>query len=163
MGIDDRRRHEGLRLVRRVAEHHALVARALLLGLRTVDALRDVGTLPVERAHVVEGIPAEALLGAVVADVLHHGARNLLRIDLLIAAGRDLAHVDDKIRAHHRLTTDMGLGIALHAGVEDCVGDLVRDLVGMPFRNRFGSENVPSSMFRHSLALFLRTCEAHPG
>ena len=152
--VDERRRHEALRLVRRVAEHHALVARALLLGLRAVDALRDVGALPVEGAQVVERVPAEPLAGAVVADVLHDRARDLLGVHLLVAARRDFAHVDDEVRPHHRLARDVGLRVALEVGVEDRVGNLVRNLVGMTFRNRFGSENVPSGMFCHVVLSF---------
>ena len=38
----DRRRHQRVGLVARVAEHQALVAGALFLGVRTVDAHRDV-------------------------------------------------------------------------------------------------------------------------
>src|SRR5690606_41650933 len=49
MRVDDRRGHEGIGLVRRIAEHEALIPCPLLLGCRTVDALRDVARLLAER------------------------------------------------------------------------------------------------------------------
>ncbi len=42
MGVVDRGRHQLVRLVDRVAEHDALIARALVLVLAGIDALRDV-------------------------------------------------------------------------------------------------------------------------
>ncbi len=41
----DRRRHQHVRLVRRIAEHQALVTGALLALVLTIHALRDVGGL----------------------------------------------------------------------------------------------------------------------
>ena len=44
MRVKDRRRHQFRRLVAGIAEHHALVAGALVLVARGVDALRDIAT-----------------------------------------------------------------------------------------------------------------------
>ena len=87
MGEHDRQRHQLVGLVRRVAEHHPLVARAdavervgvAVLGLeRLVDALRDVGRLLVDRDDHAAGLGVEAVLRARVADlrdpVAHDGA-----------------------------------------------------------------------------------------
>ncbi len=43
MGKRDRRRHQDVGLVRCVAEHEALVARALAFGIAAVHALGDIG------------------------------------------------------------------------------------------------------------------------
>ena len=57
VGIHDRRRHQLLRLVRGIAEHHTLIARTLFrLGL-AVHATRDVRTLTMQCAHVRERLP----------------------------------------------------------------------------------------------------------
>ena len=152
--VHDRRRHERGRLVRRVAEHHPLIAGALLLGLLAVDALRDVRALAVERAHVVERVPAEALGGPVVADVLHNAAGDLLRVDRIEPLAGDLAHVDHEPWPAHGLAGHVGAGVLGEAGVQHGVRDLVCHFVGVSFRNRLGSENVPSGMFRHFLVTF---------
>ena len=59
-----------------------------------VHALRDVGALPMQRAHVGERLPGEPLVCAVIADPLHDAARNRPRIDVLETAAGDLAGVD---------------------------------------------------------------------
>ena len=75
----DRQRHQLARLVRRVAEHHSLVARAdpveriVVAGsccssYARVDALRDVGRLLVERDDHAARLGVEPVLGARVAD-----------------------------------------------------------------------------------------------
>ena len=154
MRVHDRGGHERRRLARRVAEHHPLVARTLLLGRLAVDALGDVGTLPVERAHVVERVPAEALGGAVVADVLHHAAGDLLRVDRVKPLAGDLAHVDDESGSAHRLAGNVRVRVLREAGVQNRIGDLVGDFVGVAFRDGLGSENVPCGMFAHVLLSF---------
>ena len=84
VGEHDRQRHPLRRLVAGVAEHHALVARALasrsaprrLRLVAGVHALRDVGRLLVERDHDAAGVGVEAVLGVGVADVAHDGAHD---------------------------------------------------------------------------------------
>ncbi len=50
VGVVDRRRHQRVGLAAGVAEHHALVAGALVLVAGGVHALRDVGGLRVQMA-----------------------------------------------------------------------------------------------------------------
>ena len=78
----DRHRHQLGRLVARVAEHHALVARARgvervgaaqvagVVGL--VHAAGDVGRLPVQRGDHADGVAVVAEVAGVVADVADH-------------------------------------------------------------------------------------------
>ena len=78
----DRQRHEHVGLVAGVAEHHPLVAGALLVELvvlaggagadllGVVDALGDVGRLLVERDHHAAGVAVVAERLAVVADAV---------------------------------------------------------------------------------------------
>ena len=76
----DRQRHQLARLVRRVAEHHPLVAgadavervvvaRVVLDLVGGVDALRDVGRLLVDRDDHAARLGVEAVLRARVADL----------------------------------------------------------------------------------------------
>ena len=68
VGIIERRRHQLRRLAAGVAEHDALVARALVLVARGVDALGDVGGLRVQQDFDLGVPPVEAVL--LIADVL---------------------------------------------------------------------------------------------
>ena len=143
----DRQRHQLFRLVRRVAEHHPLVARAdavervVVAALRLerrVDALRDVGRLLVDRDEHAAGLGVESVLRTRVADLadaLAHDARN---VDVRL--GRDLAADDDEAGGDERLAGDARLRILAQDCVEDGVRDLVGDLVRMPFGDGLGRE-----------------------
>ena len=146
-------------------EHHALVAsaedvelvRAVFLELGTrIDALGDVGALLVYRVDDTAGVAVKAELGARVADLANGLAHNLVDVDVGLRA--DLARDHDQTRARHGLAGNAGvLGIGGHAvggnvtrlgeldflgenRVEDGIGDLVADLVGMSLGHGFRSE-----------------------
>ena len=75
----DRQRHEAFGLGARVAEHHALVAGALLEveALAFIHALRDVGRLLVVGDEHGATLVVDAVVGVVVADLLDRVARDL--------------------------------------------------------------------------------------
>ena len=139
----DRERHVLLRLVARVAEHHPLVAGALLLeqALALGDALGDVGRLPLDRGDDGAGIAVEAALRGGVADVADH-APCAISPKCTLALRRDLAGDHHEARLDQRLARDAAVGILGEHRVQDGVGDLVADLVGMAFVDRFRSEHV---------------------
>jgi hypothetical protein len=58
--VGDRRRHQHVGLVGGVAEHQALVARALLASVLAVDAHGDVGGLLADRVEHRAGRAVEA-------------------------------------------------------------------------------------------------------
>ena len=145
VGVEDRRRHQVRRLVGGVAEHDALVARALFLllaRLHRVDALRDVGRLRMQQDFDIGLLPVEALL--LVADVLDrlaHHAFDLLVGDRSRAAG--LAGDHHLVGGGERFAgrADLpGIDACLWAfpveQIDDLVGDPVADLVRMTLGNR---------------------------
>ncbi len=150
MAVIERRRHEVGSLVAGEAEHDALVAGALVLGVAGVDPLGDVRRLRVEMVGEVEPVPVEPVL--LVADLADHAAHRGL--DLLADAGRpialavhdplaaNLAGQDDAVGGGHGLAGDARLGVLGQEQVDDGVGNLVRDLVGMAFGNGFGGEQI---------------------
>ena len=87
MRIMQRRRHQIGRLVGRIAEHDALVARAFVLVAGGVDALGDIGRLGVQQNFDVRRFPMET--GLFVTDVLDRLARDFL--DLLVGNRRGRA------------------------------------------------------------------------
>jgi hypothetical protein len=140
VGKRDRERHQLLGLIGRVAEHHPLVARALAVErvvvarvvlhlVRGVDALGDVRRLLVDRDDHAARVGVEAVLRAVVADLVDlraHGAR-----DVHVGLGRDLAGDDDQTGGDQRLAGDTPERVLREDGVEDRVRDLVGHLVRM--------------------------------
>ena len=147
----DRQRHERLRLVRRVAEHHPLVAGArdvelVLVGgvglrlIRVVDALRDVRRLLVDRVEHRARVRREPEVGVDVADLADRLASDLLDVDERL--GRDLARDHDQAGVHERLARHAAGRVVTHHCVQHAVGDLVGHLVGVSFRHRLGGEQV---------------------
>src|SRR5581483_5602928 len=120
----DRHRHELVRLVDGVAEHHPLVAGALpvervlvavLLLVRMVDALRDVGRLLVDGHHHAARVGVEAVLRTRVADLGHLPAHEPRDVDVRL--GRDLTGDDDEAGGDERLACDA----AVRVGAENRV------------------------------------------
>ena len=149
--VVDRRRHELGRLAAGVAEHDALVARALFLvgaGLQRVDALRDVGRLRMQQHLDVGLLPVEARL--LVADVADRHARDVR--DPVLGHGlrpARLAGDDDAVGGGERLAggadrpgIDAGLGAFAIEQVHDLVGDAVAHLVGVALRNGLAREQI---------------------
>ena len=158
---ENRRRHERALLVdlalgAGVTEHHALVARALFLAALLflgIDAHRDIGRLAVQQHLDVGAVIGEAVL--VVADVLDHIARDLAdqfaidhrdAVDIPEQLAAALAGDHDLVGRAQRLAAepcideavvgDAELDVLLDEGIEDRIGDLIRDLVRMTFGNR---------------------------
>ena len=147
----DRQRHQLVGLVRRVAEHHPLVARAgdvepIVVGrldarlIRLIDALRDVGRLLVDRVDHRARIRAEPEIGVVVADLADRLARDVLDVD--VGLGRDLARHHHQAGVHERLARHAPVRVIGQHGIQDAVGDLVGDLVRMALGDGLGREEV---------------------
>ena len=155
VGQRDGQRHQLGGLVAGVAEHHALIAGAVVqlivagfLGLqRLVHAQRDVAGLLVDVGDDGAGIAVKAVGGVIVADVADHFAGDLG--DVHIAGGGDLAHNVDQTGGSGGLAGHAAIGILLKNGVQNGVADLVADLIGMSLGNGFGSKQ----MLCHNLNL----------
>ena len=76
----------------------------MLRLVRLVDALRDVGRLPVDRDDDAARLEVEAVLGARVADLGDAVADD--RADVDVGLGRDLAGDDDEPGRDQRLAGD---------------------------------------------------------
>ncbi len=150
VAVVERGGHQPGRLVGGVAEHDALVARALVLVAALVDAHRDVRGLRMQVVREAERVPVEARL--LVADPLDRRADRVL--DLLLDAGRpialgvhdalaaDLARDHDHVGGGQRLARDARLRVLAQEEVDDRIADLVGDLVGMAFGHGLGGEEI---------------------
>ena len=137
LGNGDSQRHQLRCLVAGIAEHHALVAGAVVqlgitagLGLqRLVHSHSDIAALLVDIGNNGAGIAVKTILCAVIADVQHHLPGNLGNVH--IAVGGDLPHDVDQARGSTGLAGHAAIGILFQNGVQYRVGDLVTDLVRM--------------------------------
>ncbi len=135
MGEGDGGGHQHLGLVGGVAEHHPLVAGALLAWILAVHALGDVDRLLADGVEHRAGVAVKAEVGVVVADVADHLAYQ--RLEVHPGRGGDLAGHQHEARLHQRFAGDPGLAVLAEDGVEDGVGDLVRHLVRVALGHRF--------------------------
>ncbi len=153
------RRHQVGRIVGRIAEHDALIARAFVLVAACVHALRDMRRLAVQMVVELEGFPVETVL--LIADLLDSVAH--CRLDLLKRAGRplvifinalaaDFAGKNNELRRRQRLAGDARLRILGEKQIDDGIADLVRDLVRMTFGHAFGREKIGGTHCREGLS-----------
>jgi len=157
----DRRGHQLRRFVRRVAEHHPLVAGADLvvvvagalaaLLVRAVDTLGDVRGLPVQRRQDAHGVAVVAEVAGVVANPADRGAGDVGVVD--VGVGGDLAGDDDEAGGQQRLHRDPRGRVLGQRRVQDGIGDLVGDLVRMSFGHRLGGEVVSVLFVCHVITL----------
>ena len=140
VGIVDRKRHQRWRLVAGIAEHQALVARALVevVVIGIVDALGDVGGLLVDGGEDRAGLVVETDVGIVVADATDHFLDRFAIVHM--GLGGDFARDDDEAGRYQGFAGDPGRRVLGEDRVENAVRDLVGYLVGMSLGYRFRSE-----------------------
>ena len=165
----DRRRHERAFLVDLAlgageAEHHALVAGALLFAVLFplgVDAHGDVGRLSVQQHLDVGAVIGKPVL--IVADILDDGARGFRdqfaidhRLVAVLAKQRRLAAAfagnHDLVGGAEGLAAEAGVDLALigdaeldvvlEKSIKHRVGNLIAHLVRVSFRNQLAREQV---------------------
>ena len=143
VGQRDGQGHELLSLPAGIAEHHTLVAGAAvqlvghlaLPGLQgLVHAHGDVGGLLVDVEYHAAGVAVKAVLGPVIADVPDDLPGHLG--DVHIAGGGDLTHDVHQTGGHGGLTGHTGHRVLSQNGVQNSVGNLVADLVGVSLGDR---------------------------
>ncbi|KAL7119892.1 hypothetical protein ACP275_02G089700 [Erythranthe tilingii] len=140
-GEDVAEGHELGGLVGGVPEHVALVAGTDVLGALgevAVDALGDVGglLLDVDEDLALVGVEAHVVGGE--PDVAAGVADDLLVVDVGLCC--DLAEDHHHVGLGAGLAGDLAVGVLLEAGVEDCIGDLVAELVRVALVHGLGGE-----------------------
>ena len=128
-------RHQLFVLVHRVPEHHSLVA-----GAPGIDAHGDVAGLLVDAGDHSAGVGVEAVEGVVVSDGGDGAANHGLKID--VGLGGDFSRDDDEAGSGQGLAGHPAAGVVREASIEDGIRDLVGDLIGMSFGDRFRGEQI---------------------
>ena len=150
MRVEQRGGHQLRRLVRRIAEHDALVAGAFILVAGGVHAHRDIRGLAVQVVLELGIPPGETLL--IVADILHRRADLRLQPLHRGLGATDLTGEDDAIGGDQRLAGDARVWVGGQEGVDDGVRNAIRDLVGMTFGDGFRGEEIVA-LVAHGLRL----------
>ncbi len=142
MGEVDRQRHELGGLVGGVTKHHPLVARPLLLRLflLRIHPLRDLVRLLGEGDEHGDIAVVERQRRVGVADLFDRSPGH--GVEIHGGVGRDLAGEHQAVALGEDLAGDPAPRILFEAGIEDRVGDVVADLVGMALGDRLGGEDI---------------------
>ena len=123
------------RLVAGVTEHDALIAGTLLLLGFTHDTLVDVGRLLVDGRNNTARIAVETVITLGVADLVDDATCHTLHIDIGLRA--HLAGDDHETRRAEGFAGDLRIGVVAKEFVENGVGNLIRDLIGVSLGHRF--------------------------
>ncbi len=151
VGVVDGHRHQGFGFIAGKAKHHALVASAsgfdesfvvfdCFLDAVLVHTARNIRALVGQRHQHTASGAVEALLAAVVADVVDHFAHE--GIDVNIGLGGHFAVGQHEAGLDGCLAGNPAGFIFRDHGIQDRVADLVAHLIGMTFGDRFRSEQV---------------------
>src|ERR1035438_2292924 len=118
-----------------IAEHHTLVARAA-----GVHAHGNVTRLLVDAGDDRAGIGIEPVEGVVIADGGDHAAHQ--RLEIHVSFGGNFAGNDNQAGGRQGLARHAAVGIFLHAGIEDCVRNLIVHFVRLAFGRRLGRKQI---------------------
>ena len=151
VGERDGQRHELGRLAAREADHHALVPRALQLEWivvqgalacleRVAHAGRDIGRLFFEVDLDQRMVGVESDLFVVVADRSDRVADGALDVELRVRG--HLTDHDAQPFRDRGFARDTGVRVLPEHAVEHRIGNLVADLVGMPFGDGLGGQQI---------------------
>ena len=142
MGQGNGQRHIFRRLVRGIAEHHALVPGTdsfrFILGtlfgfIRFIHTLGNIRRLFIDGNQHSAGGTIKAIFGAVVADIDHRLPGDLGNIH--IAAGGDFSYNMDLAGSHQGFAGDSGIRVLFQDGIQYRIRDLIGDFIRMAFRN----------------------------
>ena len=145
----ERCRHQIRRFIGCIAEHDALVARALVLVTAGIDALRDFGRLAVQVIFKGQRFPVEAVL--LIANLFHslaNGLFNLVKRAIgpcavfINALAADLSGKNHALSRRQRFAGNTRLWVFGEKQIDNRIRNLVRNLVRMAFGNAFGCEEI---------------------
>jgi hypothetical protein len=137
MGEEESEGEELRGLVSGITEHDTLVTGTKLLkSLLVVETLGNIRGLLLNGDEQVAGLVVKALGGVIVTDVLDGVTDNLLVVEL--GLGGDLTEDHDHTGLGGSLASNLGEGVLPEAGIEDSVGNLISDLVGVALTDGLG-------------------------
>lgn len=140
VGEEESKGEELRGLVGGITEHDTLVTGTeLLKSLLVVETLGNVRGLLLDGDEQVAGLIVKTLGGVIVTDVLDGVTDDLLVVEL--GLGADLTKDHDHTGLGGSLTSNLGEGVLTKAGIEDGVGNLISNLVGVTLTNGLGLDD----------------------
>ncbi len=127
MRVSNRCRHQNVCFVRCIPEHETLIASALVFRLAPVDALSDIRRLLADRVEHGTGVAIESHRGIRVANPDDRAAHHFLEVD--VGRSRDLAGDQHHAGLDQRFAGNARTRVVLENGIEDRIGNLVRNFV----------------------------------
>jgi hypothetical protein len=144
-------------LVGGITKHDTLITGTEgLEAVVKVKTLGDIGGLLLDGDKKVKGLVVETLGRVIVTDVLDSVTDNLLVVDL--GLGGDLAEDHDHAGLGGSLASNLGHGVLGQAGVEDGIGNLIGDLVGVTLTYRLGLIEAERWSAQPRSGIFQRKC-----
>lgn len=124
-------------LIGGITEHDALVTGTEALeSLLVVETLSNIRGLLLNGDEQVQGLVVKALGGVIVANILDGITDDLLVVNL--GLGSDLTKDHDHAGLGGSLASNLGEGVLSQAGVEDSIGNLIGNLVGVTLADGLG-------------------------
>ena len=135
MGQVERDGHVIVGFVAGVAEHHPLVSGSLVFGIAVVDAPVDVVALFMDGRENAAAVAVELIFGFCVADVVDGLPGYCLEVDVFFRP--HFAHDHHLSRSVECFYCTPCVFVVGQKLVEQCVTDLVGNLIRVSFRYRF--------------------------
>ena len=129
--VGDWRWHQHVGFVGCIAEHQALVARALFQRIGTVNALVDVWRLFANRAQYRAGVGIKAHIRMHITDLTHRVTGDLF--DINPCAGGDLTANQNHASFDIGFARDARFRILRQDRIQHRIGDLVSNFIRMSF------------------------------
>merc|ERR1719277_1257834 len=139
--------HAILRLIASIAKHNTLVTSTYIeVILAHMHPACNVRALLVDAYHDLASLVAQALAintGEIIhvrikTDLRHNSTDHLLVVDLSLCG--DLASDHDHVVLRRSLASDFAFGVICQTGIQDSIGDLIAELVGVALVHRLGGE-----------------------
>jgi hypothetical protein len=116
-----------------VPHHHTLIS-----GAPIIDPQSNIRALFINSGEHGARLGIEAVRGIVVTDFFNHTAGNGGNIHINFCT--DFSGHQNKSGGHQRFASHATHGIFFQNSIQNSIGDLIRDFVGMPFGHGLGSE-----------------------
>jgi hypothetical protein len=141
MRIENWRRHSLGRFIGGVPEHESLIA-CTEHTIKTVDTLADVRRLTVEQDAYFASIRINSGFSGGVAGFAQNAPHQCLRsaahfVEDILGDGFEFTCDKNKLISEHGFASDASLWVSLKKGVQNSIGNAIRELIRVPFRNRF--------------------------
>ncbi|MNH10770.1 hypothetical protein D3C79_702590 [compost metagenome] len=136
--VSHRRRHQHFGFVGGIAKHQALVAGTLFQRIGTVNALIDIRGLLADSAQHGTRVGVKTHIRMNITDFTYGFTGDFF--DIYPSAGGDFATDQHHAGFHVGFASYARLRILFQDGVENGIGDLVGNFIGMPFGYGLGRE-----------------------